>query len=237
MDIGFSSASQDGLQKKLILMCGLPGAGKTTTAHRIRQALDDAIVVSRDYIRNHKKNGRLDDHSSNGEITIVDQIYYADVEEYIFVYSTVILDATFKEYARRQKAFKFAQEHGCDIFLIECVCSYPILLQRLKRQVQLGYKKFNRPLEEQLKYYIKNMQEPQKQLDGVSFIQFDTEKNQVMVQSIQDHSNLFAKQLLEILKQPNDPSLLEPFCAISYCENGWLEEVLPTDLSRTKAEK
>jgi hypothetical protein len=81
------------------------------------------------------------------------------------------------------------------------------------------------------------MQEPQKQLDGVSFIQFDTEKNQVMVQSIQDHSNLFAKQLLEILKQPNDPSLLEPFCAISYCENGWLEEVLPTDLSRTKAEK
>ncbi|MGI0010969.1 MAG: zeta toxin family protein, partial [Nitrosopumilaceae archaeon] len=27
-------------QKKLILMCGLPGAGKTTTAHRIRQALD-----------------------------------------------------------------------------------------------------------------------------------------------------------------------------------------------------
>jgi hypothetical protein len=79
--------------------------------------------------------------------------------------------------------------------------------------VQLGHKKYNTPPEEQLEYYIKNMQEPQKQLQGVNFIQLNTENNRVVFNSLQDHSFHFAKYLVEILERPFDPSLFESFAS------------------------
>ncbi|MCI0617127.1 ATP-binding protein [bacterium] len=211
MDIGFSSASQDGSQKKLILMCGLPGAGKTTTAHRIRQALGDAIVVSRDFIRNrYKLNGHIDEYPK-GEITKIDEIFYADVKNILPNFSTVILDATFKESIQRQTAFDFALKHGCQLFLIECICSDPIRLKRLNKQRILGQKKFIKPLEELMEYYKKSMQEPQKQLEGLSFLQLDTENNHVESRSIQEQAFPFVKQLVEILERPFEPAMFESY--------------------------
>ena len=197
--------------KKLIVMCGLPGSGKTTTAHRIRQGLGDAHVFSRDFIRNrYKLNGNFDE-CRKGEITTIDETFYADIKNFLPKFSTIILDATFKEDARRQKAFKFAQEHGCHFFLIECVCSHATLLDRLNKQMSLGQKKFNKPLEELMEYYKKSMQEPQQQLKGLNFIQLDTENNEVEVKSSQKSSSSFVKQLVKILKQPFDPSKFESF--------------------------
>lgn len=210
-------------QKKLILMCGLPGAGKTTTAHRIRQALGDAFVVSRDRIRNRYRENALYDESSKWEITPIDYIFYDDVERFLPFYNTIILDATFKIFHKRRKAFDFAHKHGCQLVMIECVCSHETILERLTHQMSLKYKKFNVPPKDILEYYAKSM-EPQKELEDASFLQFDTETNHVIVKSLQEHSCRFAEQLVEILKQPFDPSLLEPFCAIPYYQNGWIEE-------------
>lgn len=211
MDTGFSSASQNGSRKKLILMCGLPGAGKTTTAHRIRQALGDTVVISRDYIRNrYKMNGRFDEYLQ-GEITTIDREFYSIVEEHLRCYSTVILDATFKYYAQRQTAFDFARKHDCQLFMIECICSYSVLLERLKKQMVLGQKKFGKPLEELLEYYKTSMQEPQEKLQGISFIELNTENNHVMVKFLQSSSYEFAKRLFNILARRFEPSLFESF--------------------------
>jgi predicted kinase len=195
--IGNSSSSP----KRLIVMCGLPGAGKTTTAHRIRQALGDAIVFSRDFVRGKYKD----------DMETIDRIYYEDVENLLPFFSTIILDATFKKSGQRQFAFDFARKQGCQLFLIECICDNQTLLDRLQRQVQLGHKKFNGPLEKQLERYINSMQKLQKQLLEVNFIQLNTETNRVISRSLQDHSFHFANYLVEILERPFEPLVPESF--------------------------
>jgi len=191
-------------------MCGLPGSGKTTTAHRIRQAVDDSIVISRDYFRiPYRGNGSLHEFSYKGG-TIVDSIFFARAKDLLSIYSTVILDATFRLCEKRIEALNFANNQSCQFFIIECICSYDTLVQRLKRQILLGEKKFLKPLEEVVKYYIKDTQSQENKLNRANFIQFDTENNQIL-SSISDESCKFTKQLLKILKQPFDLSLVEPF--------------------------
>lgn len=197
--------------KRIIIMCGYPGSGKTTTAHRIRLALGDTYVVSRDYFRNpYRGSGSLDAFSyDDGEI--VDRRFFAPIEDLLSSYTTLILDATFREYIKRQTAIQFAHKHGCQAFFIECICSYEVLISRLRQQICLGQKSFIRPPDEVLKFYIEHTHEPKDRLDGASFLRLDTEKNRVVKQFLQDQSCEFVKRLTEIFKQPFSASRLEPF--------------------------
>lgn len=192
-------------------MCGLPGSGKTTTAHRIRQALDDAFVFSRDHIRNwYRKNDSFDEHSER-EAMVADNQFFRYIEELLPFYNTVILDATFKQYEKREAAFDFAKQRKCQLILIECICSDPVLLERLTRQFLSGEKVFFKPPKELLDYYMRKMQEPQDDLDGISLIKLDTEKNKILLTSRHGHICQFTQQLIEILKQPFEASLSNSF--------------------------
>jgi predicted kinase len=213
------------LPKRLIIMCGLPGAGKTTTAHRIRQAMKDAIVISRDHLRNpYRGNGCLHEYS-NWQATIVDRRFFFQTEQLLFNHTTVILDATFLEYELRQAAFHIAQKHGCQFLVIECICSFQILLKRLTRQMLLGHKKFVKPPKEILKFYISNIQMPESEMNWTNFIKLDTENNQIILNSLQDHSCQFAKQLIKILEQPFDPSSFDPYCTTPIQESVTVQEI------------
>jgi hypothetical protein len=65
------------------------------------------------------------------------------------------------------------------------------------------------------------MQKPQKQLEGVTVIQLDTENNHVELGGFQDYSSEFANQLVEILKQPFEPSAFESYTANFIKDNIW----------------
>jgi len=209
------------LPKRIIIMCGHPGSGKTTTAHRIRQAMDDAIVVSRDYFRNpyirdtFRWNGHLDEYSKV-KAKKIDQIFYEDANQLLCTYNTVILDATFREWLAVQQASAFfEQKFSCCIFVIECVCSYQTLLQRLERQLKLGQKKFIKSPTDMLAYYIKSSETLDNQLlTKFNFIRFDTEKNLIVLQSLESNTGHFAKQLVAILEQPFNVSDFESFVTV-----------------------
>lgn len=218
-------------------MCGLPGTGKTTTAHRIRKAMENTAVISRHLYKNpHMKIGCLDEYA-NKDAKSIDCNFYVRASELLSNYTTVILDATFRERAKREVAVEFARKHGCDLILIECICSYQVLLERLKRQMLLGQKYFINTPEEVLEYYIKSTQALDGELSSTTFFQLDTEKNLIKKKSLQIQSCQFVRQLIEILEQPFDPSSLRSFSTISFQKNVSAQETAQLDFFRTKTEK
>lgn len=211
---------------RLIIICGHPGAGKTTTAHRIRKAIENAVVVSRDLLKNpHIGNGSLDEYS-NKDATIIDRKFYDRAGELLSTFTTVILDATFRERAKREVAYEFARKHGCDLLLIECICCYAILLRRLQHQMRLGHKQFIKPPEEVLKYYIENTQPPDNEMSWGAYLKLNTESKHPNIKFVQTPSCQFAAKLIEILEQPFDPSQYEAFCAHPVRRNGETQKSL-----------
>ena len=203
-----SSPRQTDLSKKIIIMTGCPGAGKTTTAHRIRFHREDTMVVSRDYFKSPGNwNGCLEKFS-NGDAEEVDRKFYAYAKNQIDINSTVVLDATYRERAKRKVAIDFARGHGCRPIIIQCICSYEALVQRLQWQMITGEKKFITSIEGVLDYYIKNTERPTCELKNVSFLQFDTENNRVQAEALEYEDSEYMKQVIKILEQPFDPTLI-----------------------------
>jgi len=125
-------------QKNLIIMMGYPGVGKTTTAHRISKAMPNTAVVSRDRYRAiHDRTSYFD----RDEGSVIDQRFFSTVVDMLDTYSNVILDATFRLFVKREEALLIAHNHGCQFFIIECICSESTLLRRLNRQQISGEKK------------------------------------------------------------------------------------------------
>ncbi len=205
--------------KKLIIMMGPPGSGKTTTAHRIRAAILGTMVVSRDYFRLPYKGECALEKYSNTEADELDKKFYNYASEQLSLdYSTVILDATFRERAKRKVALEFAKAHGGVPMIIECVCGYETLVERLTRQQQTGEKCFIKPPEDVVEYYLNNIQELNGELEFASYLQLDTEKNKMLSKSIFQDYKGHAKMITSILDEPFDPASIVTKCNIRLTE-------------------
>lgn len=186
-------------------MMGCPGVGKTTTAHRIRLSIANSRVLSRDWFRKPDiTDGSLNDYAHTNAATI-DHKFYTGLKKQISKYNIVILDATFRERTKRKEVIDFAQRHRCHVLFIECVCSYEVQLERLNWQWSLGHKHFVTAPEEVLDYYINSAEAIENELNLTTVIQLDTENNQIILKSLQEHSWQLAEQLIKILEQPFDP--------------------------------
>ena len=118
-------------QKLLIIVCGLPGTGKSTVAKILARRLD-AQLLRTDVIR--KELFRQPRYDAKN----VDRVYRE-----LFLRTrkagrtqNIILDATFSKKKHRQAALRVAKLLGLRFIMIETVCSVAVVHLRLEKRTR-----------------------------------------------------------------------------------------------------
>ena len=114
----------------LVIVCGLPGAGKTTFAKKLAPLIN-AVVLSTDKIRKElmvSPTYEKEERKLIYDVMILLAKYLGDTG------TNCILDATFnKEYSRTEVKKKL-EIPDKDFFVIECTCPEDIIISRLKER-------------------------------------------------------------------------------------------------------
>lgn len=114
----------------LLIVCGLPGTGKTTIAKRIAKELR-AGYLSTDRIR--KKLIKQRKYSEN-EKTVVYREMFDIAEQRLKNKKSLVLDGTFYKDEFREKARAIAKKYRTRYFMIECVLNENELERRIKKR-------------------------------------------------------------------------------------------------------
>lgn len=115
---------------KLILVCGLPGTGKTTVAEAIAKKTK-ARILSTDIIRKD-----LVSRPSYGEQEkeMVYGMLFSMAEMMLKDGKNVLLDGTFYKEALRKRAEEIAARAGSEFRVVEVVCDEKTIRQRLEKR-------------------------------------------------------------------------------------------------------
>ena len=156
----------------LIIICGLPGTGKTTVAKKIA-IKTGGVLLRTDVIR--KTIGK--ERYSQKEKQKVYEEMFKRAREFLREGKTVVLDATFAKKKNRKLAQEIAKEKNSPFWIIETVCDEKIVKERLSKRVEdeseatfkqyLEHKKFFEPLIER-HFIIDTTQNIEKQLKNLS---------------------------------------------------------------------
>ncbi len=112
----------------IILICGLPGVGKTTLAKEVA-LLSKAVVLSTDKIR--KELIRKPTYSRE-ERRMIYEIFLL-IAKYLHNSGVdCILDATFNQERSRDEVKKSLQLTDKQIHIVECVCPEEVVFSRLR---------------------------------------------------------------------------------------------------------
>lgn len=114
----------------IVLICGLPGVGKTTIAKNLAPLID-AVILSTDKIRKEL--------IPNPTYTKEERKLIYDVMVLIAAYLqnsgiNIILDATFNKEDSRNKVKQKIRVPQDEFFIIECVCPEDIIFSRIKNR-------------------------------------------------------------------------------------------------------
>lgn len=118
----------------LILICGLPGSGKTRVAEEFSKKLKIPILAT-DKIR---KELFLKPKYTNSEKRFVYQVMFLIADELLKNKISVILEAVFPWEDLRKKARLLAKKHKTPFKLIEVKCQEEVLLKRIDSRVEKG---------------------------------------------------------------------------------------------------
>lgn len=114
----------------IVLICGLPGVGKTTLAKDLAPLIN-AVVLSTDKIRKElipNPTYRWQERRLIYDVLMLlaKYLYNAGIN--------CILDATFStEYSRKELKHKLALTHN-QLSIVECVCSEDVVVSRLRNR-------------------------------------------------------------------------------------------------------
>jgi len=126
----------------LILTAGLMGAGKSYQARALARNLG-AQVIRTDAVRKELTNIKptQSKHEDFGKGIYSDETsrltyekIYQLTEQYIKQGKSVIIDASFKKRAERQRAYALAKYLGAPFYIIECICPDKIIRKRLEKR-------------------------------------------------------------------------------------------------------
>lgn len=123
------SARADGGGPELVVVCGLPGVGKTTVAETIRERVDgDAHLLRTDVVRGDVVS---DPDYTEEELRRVYDELFSRVGDRLARGESVVVDGTFKRTVHRERARDLAAEHDAEFRLVRVECDEETVRERI----------------------------------------------------------------------------------------------------------
>ncbi|QLD84916.1 AAA family ATPase [Natronomonas halophila] len=124
---GQSTGDSGERRPELVVVCGLPGVGKSTVARAVADRLD-AAVLRTDVVRKELFD---DPKYTSEESTTVYNELLARARDRLADGESVVLDATFKTRSRRREARDIAAEVDADFRLVHVDCDTEVVERRI----------------------------------------------------------------------------------------------------------
>lgn len=118
----------------LIIVCGLPGTGKTTLAKRMADETK-SFLLNTDIIR---KKVIYDPGYTEKEKEMVYNLLFEMAEKFLLTGKNVILDGTFYKVDLRERAKKIAKKTKNEFRIIEVRCSENIVRKAMRERKKKG---------------------------------------------------------------------------------------------------
>ncbi len=139
-------------EPRLVVVCGLPGVGKTTVSRRIADRLACEILRT-DVVRKELFEAPV---YTDEETTAVYDELFERARSRIESGDPVVLDATFRKRSFRTAALGVAESMDVPFRLVEVVCEEPVVEERIERrdgvsdadfEIHLRFKRLFEPIE------------------------------------------------------------------------------------------
>ncbi len=116
----------------LILVCGLPGTGKTTVAKKIADKTK-SFVFNTDIVR---KELFEKPKYTKKEKELIYNLLFEMTEKFLKSAKNVVLDGTFYKKELRERVRKIAENMNSDFHIVEVVCDEKILKKRMGKRTK-----------------------------------------------------------------------------------------------------
>lgn len=183
----------------LIIIAGLPGTGKQTSAEKLARNLENYILIDQNELR--RKTGMKKMPQKQDKINRkIDRTsaYYLNKD------SGVIILAGHRQVCRRNQLYGVASCCGKNVIALECVCSESEAKRRMKTRPKSDGL-ISKPNEPGVYDRIKDLWEDinidfkYPGQDFVSHLVYDTEKNRIYKKKLTPGVENFAKKIEKIL--------------------------------------
>lgn len=114
----------------LIIVCGLPGSGKSALAQRIARKYS-AVLLNTDVIRKRHLKRRT---YTAREKEAVYNLMFDEALKALKSGRNTVLDGTFYKEALRSRALSLAKKAGSKPFIIECTLNEAVLKKRIEKR-------------------------------------------------------------------------------------------------------
>jgi hypothetical protein len=114
----------------LIMVCGLPGTGKTSVSKIIARKIN-GIILRTDVIR--KQIIKEPEYTEREKRRVYENLL-RETEDSIKEGENVILDATFYKKSLRKQIYDLARKANSELIIIECVCDERKVFERMKKR-------------------------------------------------------------------------------------------------------